>query len=116
MSESKHTPGPWKVETLMQARVAQTVITAMDPTDDPDDPPWELATVWPHVGYDDDQSPANARLLAGSPELLTALAELTRVVKDRFEGLEIVASVPRELGKAVAMAEAAIRKATEIWP
>jgi hypothetical protein len=48
---------------------------------------------------------------AADPGLLDALTTLAAVVKARFEGLEIVASVPRELRAAVEKAEAAIARA-----
>jgi hypothetical protein len=47
------------------------------------------------------------------PALLDALASLTTIVKARFEGLEIVASVPRELRAAVEKADAAIAHTKE---
>jgi hypothetical protein len=59
-----------------------------------------------------DRIPGDAPRTA-DPGLLDALMTLTAVVRARFEGLEIVASVPRELRAAVEKADAAIANAKE---
>jgi hypothetical protein len=119
---SEHTPGPWEIgdETYFHGerndRGKSGRSLPLLPIRRPDERPFgrEVALVWYSLkgqGPAEGTDLANARLVAAAPELLDALAKLTAIVESRFEGLEIVALVPRELRAAVKKAKAAIAKA-----
>lgn len=94
-----HTPGPWAHEKLGGD---QWLITAADLSDYPGDVPWRVAVVLGSVGYDGDQSPANARLIAASPDLFAAC----------HAAREILETLGAEHVAAYEMVSAAISKAT----
>ena len=74
MSTSKHTAGPWYVEELYELRGYQPVI----PIEDTDGNEIAQAIFWSTVAEEggQDESRANARLIAAAPELLEALEAL----------------------------------------
>ncbi len=118
-SESKHTPGPWRVEgTDDHMCMNMTVICAKDwksvPTDPnrPDEEPGQIAIVFhqcpPYVGNGfDDFNDANARLIAAAPDLLAACQALVANNDALREGKLL--PEPEE-GSPVALARAAIAK------
>jgi len=73
------TPGPWG-----QREVDPMVIVT---SEELDDEPWEVAVVSKFCGYDVDRSPANARFIAASREIVPALL-------DRVQELESALSEP----------------------
>jgi len=64
---SKHTPGPW-----YQNKANPLVICAPDGFADP----WYVAEATTNCGHSEDQTEANARLIAAAPDLLEALVAL----------------------------------------
>jgi hypothetical protein len=120
---SDHTPGPWEIgqETYFHGdrsdRGKSGRSLPLLPIRHADERPFgrEVALVWYSLqgqGPAEGTDLANARLVAAAPELLDTLVKLTAIVESRFEGLEIVALVPGELGTAVKEAKAAVAKAT----
>lgn len=71
--EAKHTPGPWFVPEQESADL-NISIKAPDPADP--DSPWNVAVAIGACGHPDDQTQANARLIASAPALVEALKEV----------------------------------------
>lgn len=98
MSESKHTPGPWRIfETDHGSKIIG--IGSEDGAGVAD----AGFGLW---GGDSDEARANARLVAAAPELLEALKYLVMHCKglDRFEGNPINEAI-RAGREAIAKAE-----------
>lgn len=72
MSETKFTPGPWFAN-------GHEVLAP----DDGDEDPWSVALASPCRGYPNDQSRANARLIAAAPEMYEALDFLSAHARER---------------------------------
>ena len=86
MSETKHTPGPWKIqEAFNRIETEQEIICTVDG--------WELRN-----------GKANARLIAAAPGLLDALEKIRNLERRNFrEAWDMLQEVDR-------LATAAIRK------
>lgn len=69
MAEHKHTPGPWFIDG--------DDIRAPDGDDDP----WYVAEVITGCGPGD-ATPANARLIAAAPDLLEALKDAQKAIRE----------------------------------
>lgn len=93
MSESKHTPGPWRI-----SRTSGMEIFINHDDDQPNRVPGYFAEVRRFTS-DNEQVEANAQLIAAAPDLLEALIELADWYKE-YTGLPPIA------------ANAAIAKAT----
>ena len=129
MSTSKHTPSPWKVGDIYDLHGYMPVL----PIDDEDGNEIAQAIFWPGAGDGgQDESRANARLIAAAPIMLEALeaAEVATAFgnawanNDRGAIAELVASNPEIHGdmsegsahnilkrKATDLRRAAIKKA-----
>lgn len=97
MNETKHTPGPWRVENHRFKTTTESRWTVWSGSE---------AIAWTN-GTDDEselaQQEANARLIAAAPELLAAcknMLEWARRVKQINPGPEIVNAI-----NAIAKAE-----------
>ena len=117
---AKHTPGPWKVRDS-----DPLVVIAPDP-DDPRDP-WSIAKAYMAAGYSegDEESHANAKLIAAAPELLAACEQLESFIGIMFgrgadavipETVTLPIGVPCKLGDIMRETAAAIAKAKGVTP
>ena len=101
MSESKHTPGPWKVsptdDTVVIDATGAEVAAIDGDYNDPD--------TWP-------QMEANARLIAAAPDLLDALQNLLDEAEDVFVCMADATGIDRHnYPSAFKAARAALAKA-----
>ena len=94
MSNTKHTPGPWKIGMSLSGK--PTIYTEVD----------FKSVAW--VDHDRSESDANAKLIAAAPELLEALDELRTAIIDCVDS-----EWWGRHKEAVAKAYEAIKKATE---
>lgn len=102
MSDTKHTPGPWKFDDHLGCRPIKGGKSGSHRQA-------QYKEVACTVGlHDDDEDRANARLIAAAPELLKALEALVWVA-DSMDSAPIAASV--RLETAYEEAKAAIAKA-----
>ena len=92
---SEHTPGPWAVNPF------RTTVDACD-----DEGPLPICKLlWPTNRRSEDETEANARLIAAAPELLEALQELM----DEQNGPPLIRDAPA-WEAAMSKARAAIAK------
>ena len=98
---TKHTPGPWKVEQRFSGN-------RFIHSDNSQSPICRVAFVGMGIGVD--ESKANADLIAAAPELLEALENLLDAVRQNIDGKPPTADQIFEIGGHAAVA--AIAKAT----
>lgn len=98
MRKTKHTPGPWAIGKNHDAESEDFIIRQGD---DPDSPAIASAFV-DHIGLTEEESMANARLIAAAPELLAALERLVSACEK---------GDPETIAENVVFAKRNIRKA-----
>lgn len=108
MSNTKHTPGPWKVS---KRPLEQNEHGAYSLGIDQDGGMiTELASVWCHEEIPSEEEMATAKLISASGELLNALQEISSVLSGiesiHFGGID-------EASRIENLINAAIKKATE---
>lgn len=122
MSNTKHTPGPWKVTTLTinkpEDRGGSLVVTGFssDKSDCPTAPivcTMQLSTLNGKFNFIQNEAAANAKLIAASPEMLEVLESVAAYDNDRLRNeLDTWEDYDRQLKNLAAKALAAIKKAT----
>ena len=107
MTEAKHTPGPWIVQSKLSGSENHRGFRIMDAPN-----AWALADVQPGDS-DGDLGRANARLIAAAPDLLAALARIAELdpATDSEEGFNEWGEADC-FGQAKKIARAAIAAAT----
>jgi len=114
MMETKHTKGPWQLTTVpFELRSLDSAAAIYGPIDPHGGSPL-IADISRSTG--DNEADANAKLIVAAPELLEALAELKRIVKDKFlpnlKGEVFMAEII-ECESVFVQVDKAIKKATE---
>lgn len=110
METTKHTPGPWRIETWNYDKATPPREALMVQTDR--DAVAEVCNIWQNANEVERrdveaEKQANARLIAAAPALLAALVELI----EQLEGIGIPDWHGAE-GLSLTQARAAIAKAT----